>query len=120
MLSSCGDGEPSNEDYRKSYLSDTYTPTSTTAKLAATYNGVAVTKADAKVVFSSAENKVGDFEVINIIPNTKSLKIKSVPLTHDAANYKYDFAAETVSNKKTVKIEGNVQGGLLTVAITEK
>ena len=47
-ICACSENEPNDEDYRMTYLSETYTPTST-AKLEATYNGVAVTDANAKV-----------------------------------------------------------------------
>ena len=118
-ICACSDDEPDEEDYRMTYLSDTYTPTCT-AKLEATYNGVAVTDANAKVTLKTPDNTVGTFDINGIVADIAKVQISNVPMTFNEDNYHFEFAGSTTNNGKTVKISGYVTYQLLVIDITDK
>ena len=118
-ICACSENEPNDEDYRMTYLSETYTPTST-AKLEATYNGVAVTDANAKVTLKTPDNTVGTFDINGIVADIAKVQISNVPMTFSEDNYHFEFAGSTTNNGKTVKISGYVTYHLLVIDITDK
>lgn len=118
-ICACSDDEPDEEDYRMTYLSDTYTPTST-AKLEATYNGVAVTDANAKVTLKTPDNTVGTFDINGIVADMAKVQISNVPMTFNEDNYHFEFSGSATTNGKTVKISGYVTYHLLVIDITDK
>lgn len=118
-ICACSDDEPDEEDYRMTYLSDTYTPTST-AKLEATYNGVAVTDANAKVTLKTPDNTVGTFDINGIVADITKVQISNVPMTFNEDNYHFEFSGSATTNGKTVKISGYVTYQLLVIDITDK
>ena len=118
-ICACSENEPNDEDYRMTYLSETYTPTST-AKLEATYNGVAVTDANAKVTLKTPDNTVGSFDINGIVTDITKVQISNVPLTYNEDNYHFEFSGSATTNGKTVKISGYVTYQLLVIDITDK
>lgn len=118
-ICACSDDEPDEEDYRMTYLSDTYTPTST-AKLEATYNDVAVTDANAKVTLKTPDNTVGTFDINGIVADITKVQISNVPMTFNEDNYHFEFSGSATTNGKTVKISGYVTYQLLVIDITDK
>ena len=118
-ICACSENEPNDEDYRMTYLSETYTPTST-AKLEATYNGVAVTDANAKVTLKTPDNTVGSFDINGIVTDITKVQISNVPLTYNEDNYHFEFTGSATTNGKTIKISGYVTYHLLVIDITDK
>ena len=118
-ICACSENEPNDEDYRMTYLSETYTPTST-AKLEATYNGVAVTDANAKVTLKTPDNTVGSFDINGIVTDITKVQISNVPLTYNEDNYHFEFSGSATANGKTINISGYVTYQLLVIDITDK
>lgn len=118
-ICACSENEPNDEDYRMTYLSETYTPTST-AKLEATYNGVAVTDANAKVTLKTPDNTVGSFDINGIVTDITKVQISNVPLTYNEDNYHFEFSGSATTNGKTINISGYVTYHLLVIDITDK
>ena len=101
------------------YLSETYTPIST-AKLEATYNGVAVTDANAKVTLKTPDNTVGTFDINGIVTDITKVQISNVPMTYNEDNYHFEFSGSATANGKTINISGYVTYHLLVIDITDK
>ena len=118
-ICACSENEPNDEDYRMTYLSETYTPTST-AKLEATYNGVAVTDANAKVTLKTPDNTVGTFDINGIVTDITKVQISNVPMTYNEDNYHFEFSGSATANGKTINISGYVTYHLLVIDITDK
>ena len=118
-ICACSENEPNDEDYRMTYLSETYTPTST-AKLEATYNGVAVTDANAKVTLKTPDNTVGSFDINGIVTDITKVQISNVPMTYNEDNYHFEFSGSATANDKTINISGYVTYHLLVIDITDK
>ena len=118
-ICACSDDEPDEEDYRITYLSDTYTPKST-AKLEATYNGVAVTDANAKITLKTPDNTVGTFDINGIVADIAKVQISNVPMTFSEDNYHFEFSGSATANGKTINISGYVTYHLLVIDITDK
>ena len=91
-----------------------------TAKLEATYNGVAVTDANAKVTLKTPDNTVGSFDINGIVTDITKVQISNVPLTYNEDNYHFEFSGSATANGKTINISGYVTYHLLVIDITDK
>lgn len=119
-LSSCSDNDKNNEDVYYSYISGTYSPSSTSLKLEATFNGSAITSTTSNVAFSTKDNKTADITINNIVTNNASVKLTNVQLVENKSQGGYDFSGSQTISSGTLKYTGNVVLGCLTLTLTTK
>ncbi len=86
--------------------------------LVVTLDGVRITEKDGEVVFETPDNKIGKFEINNIIPGYGTVTVAGIELSETADGKGIAFSGEAaISETEKIIFSGTVIGFVLTIDI---
>lgn len=86
--------------------------------LVVTLDGVRITEKDGEVVFETPDNKIGNFEINNIIPGYGTVTVAGIELSETADGKGIAFSGEAaISETEKIIFSGTVIGFVLTIDI---